>query len=147
VKRCALALAGLLSLLPAWAGAAEHVIAMRSSGGGGAMVFEPALLRVAAGDSVVFRTTQGGGHRSESVLVPPGAQAWQTETDVETKLTLSVEGVYLYVCEPHRSMGMVGALQVGRALNLKQAKLAMAQVESTVTLNKGRLRAALANVR
>ena len=141
------ALAALLLLALAAIGsgamAAEHVIQMRSSGAQGAMVFEPAFLRVAVGDVVVFRTTQGGGHHSESVLVPQGGKAWHGEIDAETRVRLEAEGVYLYLCEPHLPMGMVGVVQAGRPVNLKAARKVVAEYEAKIVLNPGRFTAAL----
>jgi pseudoazurin len=116
---------------------------MLSSSATGDMVFEPSFLRMQRGDTVVFRTAQGGGHQSSSVLLPQGAVPWRTSHDVTTRITLNVEGVYLYVCEPHLAMGMVGVLQVGRATNAAAAQRKVQELERSIVLNKGRFEAAL----
>lgn len=119
---------------------------MRTSGATGDMVFEPSFLQLRRGDTVVFRTAQGGGHQSTSVFVPRGAAHWRTPDDVTTRITLEVEGVYLYVCEPHLPMGMVGVLQVGRAANATAARRKAQELERSIVLNKGRFEAALRHV-
>jgi pseudoazurin len=138
--------AGLLALAALTACAAEHEVAMRTSGATGDMVFEPSFLRIQRGDTVVFRTAQGGGHQSTSILVPHGAKPWRTPNDETARVTLDVEGVYLYLCEPHLAMGMVGVLQVGRAFNAAAAQRKAREVERRIVLNNGRFEAALRRV-
>lgn len=127
--------------------AAEHEVRMLSRSDTAEMVFEPAYLRVQRGDTVVFRTAQGGGHHARSVLVPAGAAHWHTSHDVTTRITLKTEGVYLYVCDPHLPMGMVGVLQVGRATNAAAAREKALEIERGIVLNKGRLLSAVERVR
>lgn len=141
-----MALAGLLALAALSARAAEHEVGMSTSGATGDMVFEPSFLRLQRGDTVVFRTAKGGGHQSTSLLVPQGAEPWRTPSDETTRVTLNVEGVYLYVCEPHLAMGMVGVLQVGRATNAAAARRKVLELERRIVLNKGRFDAALRRV-
>ncbi|MEM0954414.1 MAG: plastocyanin/azurin family copper-binding protein [Pseudomonadota bacterium] len=126
--------------------AAEHVVEMLNQGPGGAMVFEPSFVKAEVGDTVVFKPAQAGGHNSKSTLVPDGAEMWNTAPDTETKIELSVEGVYVYVCQPHLVMGMSGVIQVGAASNLEAAKASAAQTSATFALNKDRLTTALAQV-
>ena len=111
------------------------------------MVFEPDFLKAAVGDVLVFRTTQGGGHHTESVLVPNGAKPWHGDNDVETRVPLKAEGVYLYICDPHLSVGMVGVVQVGRPNNLAAAQKVVAEHEKKIMLNQGRFTAALRQVK
>jgi hypothetical protein len=53
----------------------------------------------------------------------------------------------LYLCEPHLPMGMVGVLQVGRALNAEASRRKVRVLERKVVLSKGRWEAALAGWR
>ena len=116
------ALAVAFAAAPAYA--AEHVVQMMSRGTDGTpMVFEPAYLRIAAGDTVRFVPAQPG-HNAESIegMVPPGAQPFKNPFNGETVVTFTVEGVYRYKCLPHYGMGMVGVIQVGAPVNLDAAK-------------------------
>lgn len=125
---------------------AEHVVEMLNQGASGNMVFEPAFLKVDVGDTVVFKPTQPGGHNAQSAFVPDGAESWTSGPDQEFKVEMTVEGVYLYVCQPHVVMGMSGVIQVGEAVNLEAAKAAAATTAGGFMMNKDRLSTALASV-
>ena len=128
--------------------AAEHVIHMRNTSktGQGNMVFEPAYLKAAVGDTVVFKPADKGGHNSVSTLLPPGAKAWKGGTDAELKVVIEKEGVYFYECFPHRVMAMVGVIQAGKPVNLADAKAAADKAKTAFAMNKDRLDKALAQV-
>ena len=112
--------ATLLMALPA--GAAEHQVKMLNKGAEGAMVFEPALLKVAPGDTVKFVATDKG-HNAESIkgMLPEGAAEFKGKMNEEIAVTFDKPGVYGYKCAPHYAMGMVGAVVVGDAANLEAA--------------------------
>ena len=89
-----------------------------------ANVFEPAFLRVAPGDSVTFVPTHPS-HNSASKkgMLPEGAAPWNSKVNEEFTVTLTVEGVYGYICSPHYEMGMVGVIVVGDpSVNLEAAR-------------------------
>ena len=89
-------------------------------------VFEPAILRVNAGDRVRFIPSQSG-HNSASKrgMIPKGSQPWNSAIDEELTITLTVPGIYGYICLPHYEMGMVGLIIVDDDLsNLAEAKKA-----------------------
>ncbi|MHA3916115.1 pseudoazurin [Halovulum sp. GXIMD14793] len=81
-------------------------------------VFEPSILRVDIGDSVTFLPSQSG-HNSASKrgMVPEGAEPWNGGIDEEVTLTLTVPGIYGYLCLPHYEAGMVGLIIVGNDLS------------------------------
>ncbi len=113
-----------LAFAAAPASAAEHVVNMLTRGSDGTpMVFEPAYLRIAPGDTVRFVPVQPG-HNAESIegMIPAGAEPFKNPFNVETTVTFTVEGVYGYKCLPHYGMGMVGVIQVGAPANLDAAK-------------------------
>lgn len=87
-------------------------------------VFEPAILRVEPGDSVTFLATDAG-HNSASKrgMIPEGAESWNGGVDEELTVTLTVPGIYGYLCLPHYEVGMVGLIVVGNDLsNLEAVK-------------------------
>ena len=128
------------------ANAAEHQVKMLNTGKDGTMVFEPSLLKVAKGDSVKFIRVDPS-HNSAAVIVPPGAVAWQGKMDEEISVKLDKEGVYVYICDPHKVMGMAGVIQVGRAVNVVDAKKQSAELAKGFVINKDRLAKALAQVK
>lgn len=87
-------------------------------------VFEPAILRVQPGDSVTFLATDAGHNTaSKKGMIPEGAEAWNGALDEEVTVTLTVPGIYGYICLPHYEWGMVGLIVVGDDLsNMKSAK-------------------------
>ena len=122
-------MAGLL-LLAGAASAAEHEIKVLNQGKAGKMVFEPALLRVAVGDSVIFKMVDPH-HFVGSVrnMTPPGAQPLRGEASKDYKVTLTVPGIYGYECFVHiHTYGMAGIIVVGNdTSNLAAVRAALAQ--------------------
>ena len=130
-----------LALLAAAASAhaAEHEIKMLDIGADKApMVFEPAVLKIAPGDTVTFVPTNKG-HNVESKLVPDGAEAFKSELDEKYSVKLDKEGVYVYVCPPHSMMNMAGVIQVGEATNMDAVNSRVPKLEKRAMSNKGRL--------
>lgn len=127
--------------------AAEHVVKMLNTGKDGPMVFEPAYVKAAVGDTIVFTPTDKAAHNSASLLLPAGAKAWKGAPDTEVKVKLEKEGVYLYVCEPHKVMGMVGVIQAGKPVNLAEAKAAATKEQAGFAIGKDRFDKALAQVK
>lgn len=118
-----LLLASTVVLVTGAAAAAEHEVRMRTQGDTGMMVFEPALLEIAPGDTVHFRATDPG-HNAASIdgMLPPGAQSWQGGINEDVSVTFTAEGVHGVRCVPHYAMGMVALIAVGDpAVNLAAA--------------------------
>jgi pseudoazurin len=124
MRTATLALAGLLALTGAAAGA-EVEVKMLNKGAEGAMVFEPALVKIAPGDTVKFIATDKG-HNAEIIdtMVPEGGAKFVGKINEELAVTFDRPGVYGYKCKPHYGMGMVGLIVVGDAANVDQAKAA-----------------------
>jgi pseudoazurin len=78
------------------------------------MVFEPAFIQAAAGDTIKFIATDKG-HSAEvnSGMLPEGAEAFKGKINEEFEVTLTVEGLYGVICKPHYAMGMVMTIAVG----------------------------------
>ena len=116
--------AALLAASPSFA--ADHVVRMLSSGPNGAMVFSPALTRVAPGDTVTFVPTHPT-HNAESIpgMLPAGAATFRGGMNRPVRVTFNQAGVYGYKCAPHFGMGMVGLVVVGSGgTNLAAARQA-----------------------
>jgi pseudoazurin len=78
------------------------------------MIFKPAVLRIAPGDTVKFVATDRG-HNAQSLpgMTPEGAEEFRGRMNEEVEVTFNVEGTYGYVCQPHMAMGMIGFILVG----------------------------------
>ena len=125
---------------------AEYTVKMLNNGKDGAMVFEPAFLKVDKGATVKFVATDAG-HDSVSDLVPEGAAGWKGENSKDVSVTLDTEGVYIYKCTPHVMMGMVGVIEVGEAANKADAEKAAGELVATMAMGKDRLEKYLAEVK
>ena len=82
---------------------------MLDKGTEGVMVFEPALVKIAPGDTVKFVATNKG-HNAETIkgMLPEGAEPFVGKVNQEIAVTFDKPGVYGVKCLPHYAMGMVG---------------------------------------
>jgi pseudoazurin len=105
----------LIGLALAGAAGAETVdVKMLNKGEAGAMVFEPAMVKLLPGDSVHFIATDKG-HNAETIegMFPEGATPFEGKTNEELTITFDQAGFYGVRCKPHFAMGMVMVIQVG----------------------------------
>ena len=125
----------------------EHVVKMLNMGDGGAMIFEPAVIKVSLGDTIHFKATDIS-HNSETItnMVPAGADGWMGALNEDISITIDTEGVYVYQCSPHAMLAMVGVIQVGEAVNLDDVKAAAQSMKSTFVSNSDRLDGYLAQL-
>lgn len=109
-------------LLATSAFAETFEVKMLNKGADGAMVFEPAFIKAAVGDTINF-ISPDKGHNAESIagMLPEGVEAFKSKMSEDFTLTLSAEGLYGFKCTPHYAMGMVGLIQVGAPVNLDAA--------------------------
>lgn len=140
-----LILTPLLILATAFAEAKMIEVKMLNSGKEGAMVFEPPVVKAEVGDSVKFVPTDRS-HNSSSALVPTGMKPWTGAADQALTVKLTKEGVYIYKCDPHLVMGMVGVIQVGKPVNLADARAEADKLTASFAMNKERLKAYLSQV-
>ncbi len=95
----------------------------------GEVVFIPDRLRIKPGETVTWVLQSGGhtvtayhpkNHSAYQARIPVEAEPWDSGLLVQKDATFAWvfdrEGVYNYFCRPHESMGMVGAIVVGRPL-------------------------------
>jgi len=125
----------------------EHVVKMLNMGDGGAMIFEPAVIKVSKGDTIHFKATNVS-HNSETLpgMIPAGAEGWMGALNQDISVTIDSEGVYVYQCNPHAMLAMVGVIQVGEAVNLADVKAAAQSMKSTFVSNSDRLDGYLAQL-
>jgi len=105
------------------ANAAEFEVKMLNKGAEGMMVFEPALIKVAPGDTVKFVATDKG-HNAETIkgMLPDGAATFIGKNGEDIAVKFDQAGIYGVKCAPHYGMGMVAMIVVGTPSNEEQAK-------------------------
>lgn len=115
LKRLA-AVAAAFAAVAGSALAADHEVHMLNKGKDGAMIFEPAAVKIAAGDTVTFIPTDKG-HNAETIkgMLPEGAAEFKGKMSEKITVTFDVAGAYGVKCAPHVGMGMVGLVVVGDA--------------------------------
>jgi pseudoazurin len=118
----------------------EHIVKMLNSGDGGNMIFEPAVIKVSKGDTIHFKAVDMA-HNSATIegMIPAGASPWASALSQDVSISLDAEGVYVYQCDPHAMMAMVGVIQVGEAVNMSEIKASAEQFKSNFMMNAGRL--------
>jgi pseudoazurin len=105
----------LAALMGSAALAETFEIQMLNKGSDGErMVFEPAFVKTAPGDTIKF-VAADKGHNAEvsNGMLPEGAEAFKGKINEEFEVVLDVEGVYGVICKPHFAMGMVMTIAVG----------------------------------
>ena len=130
-----------LSVFTVFTSAANHEVKMLNSGAEGFMVFEPAVIKAAVGDTVTFKATDMA-HNSASIegMIPEGANTWNGAMSQDVTVTVNKDGVYVYQCTPHSMMAMVGVIQVGGSLsNMDDIQAKVASVKAGFVTNKERL--------
>ena len=89
---------------------------------GAKMVYSLDVAKVELGDTITWVPTSKG-HNVQFVTVPEGVEKIKSKNNKEVSYTFEKEGVYLYVCTPHKSMGMIALVIVGDSLeNLDSVK-------------------------
>lgn len=103
--------------------AAEVEVKMLNKGAEGMMVFEPALIKVAPGDTVKFVATDKG-HNAETIkgMLPDGGTVFAGKSGEDVAVKFDQAGIYGVKCTPHYGMGMVAMIVVGTPTNEEQAK-------------------------
>ncbi|GAB5438922.1 pseudoazurin [Falsiruegeria mediterranea] len=107
--------AALATLMAGAAFAETFEVKMLNKGTDGErMVFEPAFIQAAPGDTIKFLASDKG-HNAETGkgLIPEGAEGFKGKINQEIEITLETEGVYGVICKPHYAMGMVMTIAVG----------------------------------
>lgn len=110
--------------------AAEIEVKMENSGPDNTHnVFEPAMIKIQPGDTVVFKAVDKA-HNVQSIddMLPKGAQPFKGALGQDYKVTLTQPGLYGVKCLPHYFVGMVALIEVGgNTSNLADLKTANAK--------------------
>ena len=105
---------------------------------GESMVFVPTFLKIKVGDEVTF-IPQDEGHTSRSLHQPKEAKSWKGGDGEKITVKFEKEGLYIYDCENHGVMGMIGMIQVGGDSNREEAKKFYVTHKNKMVMNNERL--------
>ena len=72
-------------------------------------------------------------------MIPEGAQSWAGSMNQDISIILDVDGIYVYQCDPHAMMAMVGVIQVGEATNKQEIDDLVGDHKDSFMMNETRL--------
>ena len=90
------------------------IIEMLNKRGKEKMLYGQDIAKIDVGQTITW-TPDSKGHNVQFVSVPEGVEKVKSKLSKEFSYTFEQEGVYLYVCTPHASMGMIGVVVVGES--------------------------------
>ena len=100
------------------------------------MVYSTEVARVAVGDTITWLPASKG-HNVHFISAPDGVELIKSKMNKEFSFTFEKEGIYLYQCTPHKSMGMIALVIVGENTdNIDSAKKAKVVGKSKKKLKK-----------
>ena len=90
------------------------------------MVYSIKVAKIDIGDTIIWKSVDKG-HNVEFKEMPEGVKKFKSKLSKDAEYTFEIPGIYLYVCTPHKSMGMIGLVVVGDDRSnldeIKKAKL------------------------
>ena len=96
------------------------IIEMLNKRGKEKMLYGQDVVKIDVGQTITW-TPDSKGHNVQFVSVPEGVEKVKSKLSKEFSYTFEQEGVYLYICTPHASMGMIGVVVVGNSdINLDE---------------------------
>ena len=90
------------------------IIEMLNKRGKEKMLYGQDVAKIDVGQTITW-TPDSKGHNVQFVSVPKGVEKVKSKLSKEFSYTFEQEGVYLYVCTPHASMGMIGVVVLGES--------------------------------
>ena len=90
------------------------IIEMLNKRGKEKLLYGQDVVKIDVGQTITW-TPDSKGHNVQFVSVPEGVEKVKSNLSKEFSYTFEQEGVYLYVCTPHASMGMIGMVIVGES--------------------------------
>ncbi len=94
--------------------AADQTVEMLNRLNKESMVFEPKIVRVNVGETILWKATDKG-HNVEFIKngVPEGVDKFKSKYNKDIEYKFTIPGIYAYWCTPHKNMGMIGFVVVG----------------------------------
>ena len=82
------------------------------------MIYSKKIVKIDAGDTVFWKSVNPG-HNVEFIkgAVPDGVEVFKSKLSKDVKYKFEIPGIYAYWCTPHKSLGMIGFVIVGKDLS------------------------------
>tara|TARA_B100001093_G_scaffold492857_1_gene534403 strand:- start:2973 stop:3407 length:435 start_codon:yes stop_codon:yes gene_type:complete len=104
--------------------AEDVTVEMLNKSGDEVMVYSKKIVRINAGEKVLWKSTDPG-HNVEFIRggVPDGVSDFRSNMSKDVDYKFDKPGIYAYQCTPHKVMGMIGFVVVnGDKSNLEDIK-------------------------
>ena len=118
----------LILFLTLWTGLAVYAeditVEMLNKSEGEIMVFSKKIVNINVGETIFWKATDKG-HNVEFIkgAVPEGVEKFKSPLNKDVEYKFTVPGIYAYWCTPHKSMGMIGFVVVGKNISNKDSIL------------------------
>ena len=76
------------------------------------MVYSIKVAKIDIGDTIIWKSVDKG-HNVEFVEMPKGVKKFKSKISKDAEYKFEIPGIYLYICTPHKAMGMIGLVVVG----------------------------------
>ena len=76
------------------------------------MVYSIKVAKIDIDDKILWKSIDKG-HNVEFVVMPDGVKKFKSKINKDAEYTFKIPGIYLYLCTPHKAMGMIGLVVVG----------------------------------
>ena len=77
------------------------------------MVYSVKVAKIDVDDKIIWKSVSKG-HNVEFIGMPKGVKKFKTKINKDAEFTFKKKGIYLYQCTPHKAMGMIGLVIVGK---------------------------------
>ena len=100
------------------------------------MVYSEKVISININDEILWKS-KDKGHNVEMIGMPEGAKKYKSKISKDASYKFTKSGIYLYQCTPHKAMGMIGLVVVGKdKSNLDKIKKAKVYGKSKKLLKK-----------
>ena len=100
------------------------------------MVYSEKVISININDEILWKS-KDKGHNVELIGMPEGAKKYKSKISKDASYKFTKPGIYLYQCTPHKAMGMIGLVVVGKdKSNLDKIKKAKVYGKSKKLLKK-----------
>ena len=104
--------------------AKEYTIEMLNKDGNKRMVYSHEILKIDLHDTVTWVPTSKG--HNVQMMASPNNLKLRSKNNKKVSIKFDTPGIYYYLCTPHKYMGMIGLVVVGKDISNKS------QIESMI---------------
>ena len=125
--------------------AKEYTIEMLNKDeNGNRMVYSHEILKIAVNDKVTWVPTNKG--HNVQMIASPNDLKLRSKNNKTVSITFDTPGIYFYLCTPHKAMGMIGLVVVGKDTS-NEEQIWKARVKLPGKKNQDKLKSLLSQLK